>query len=206
MLVELKRMVAYICPFCSNVSTKIMSVFNFSGTEKVNLICPTHGCHENCVTITQKNSKYKLNIECPLCGGTHMYSIAADTFWNKPLIAYKCPVAGINVFFAGERKNVENALDEFADVYSDVIDDIEDIGDDIKSSPFDIICELIECLNTLMNKGLISCTCGSREIEFDIQDKQVILRCTHCRRIKAFEASEDSLMRVLNSSAIIIGK
>ena len=99
-LVDLKRIVAYICPFCSNMSSKSLSIFNFSGKDKVQLICPTHGCHETCVTIAEKHDKYKFDIECPICGDNHSYTTTKENFWNKPLLTYKCPVAGIDVFFA----------------------------------------------------------------------------------------------------------
>lgn len=132
-----------------------------------------------------------------------MYSISADAFWHKPLISYKCPVAGINMFFAGERKRVEKALDEYCDVYSDIANDIEEV---IKDSSFNVVYELIDCLNTLQKKGLISCDCGSRDVEIDFNSKDIVLRCTHCRNTKVIETSEDSLIRVLNSNAIIIGK
>lgn len=97
-LVDLKRIVAYICPFCSNMSSKSLSIFNFSGKDKVQLICPTHGCHETCVTIAEKHDKYKFDIECPICGDNHSYTTTKENFWNKPLLTYKCPVAGIDVF------------------------------------------------------------------------------------------------------------
>ena len=79
-LVDLKRIVAYICPFCSNMSSKSLSIFNFSGKDKVQLICPTHGCHETCVTIAEKHDKYKFDIECPICGDNHSYTTTKENF------------------------------------------------------------------------------------------------------------------------------
>lgn len=202
MLVDLKRMVAYICPFCSNISTKMLSIFRFSGTEKVNLICPTHGCHETCVTITPKNSKYKINIECPLCGGTHLYTVSKETFWQKPLISYKCPVSGIETFFAGEPRRVEQALDEYSDIYSDIIDESEDFLNE--NDPFNIVFAILERLNRLQEKHLISCVCGSTDAEFDIEQGDIIMRCCRCGRTKKIKVSEETLTRILNTNAIII--
>lgn len=201
MLVDLKRIVAYICPFCSNISSKALSVFNFSGAEKVQLICPTHGCHETCVYITQKNSKYKLDIECPLCGETHSYSISKESFWNKPLITYKCPIAGIDIFFAGERKEVEKTLDENSDVYSDVMDDL----DEEENSPFDLLYAIVERLHYLKDNHKISCTCGSEDAEFNIVNGNIIITCARCRKSKIIEPSEENLIGLLNARAIIIG-
>ncbi|MCD8180128.1 MAG: hypothetical protein LUF26_01420 [Firmicutes bacterium] len=201
MLVDLKRIVAYICPFCSNISSKALSIFNFSGSEKVQLICPTHGCHETCVYITQKGSKYKLDIECPLCGETHTYSISKENFWNKPLITYKCPVAGIDIFFAGERREVEKTLDENSDVYSDVMDDFDDDDD----PPFDLMYAIIERLHHLKDNHKISCVCGSSDAEFNIVNGNIVITCARCRRSRVIEPSEENLIGLLNARAIIIG-
>lgn len=202
MLVNLKRIAAYICPFCSNISTKSISVFNFSGDKKVNLICPTHGCHEICASITPKNSKYKIDIECPLCGGTHSYTVSKEAFWQKPLISYKCPASGIDTFFAGERHKVERALDEYSDVYSDILEDFEEVMHD---DPFNLLYAMIERLHILQDKHLLSCVCDSDDIDLDIENGNIVIRCAHCGRTKKLEVSEDSLLRILNTNAIIIG-
>lgn len=202
MLVDLKRTVAYICPFCSNISSKALSVFNFSSKEKVQLICPTHGCHEICVCITKKNSKYKLDVECPLCGETHSYTVSKESFWNKPLLTYKCPAAGIDIFFAGDVREVEKTLDENSDVYSDVIDDFEEDVDDLS---FNLMYAIIERLNHLRNNNNISCVCGGDGAAFDVEGDNIVLTCPHCKREKMIKITEDNLTRLLNACAIVIG-
>lgn len=202
MLVELKRMVSYICPFCSNISSKYLSIFNFSGVENVQLICPTHGCHETCVHITQKNSKYKLDVECPLCGEKHSYYISKEHFWNKNLITYKCPVAGIDIFFAGKKDEVEKILEDNSDVYSDVIDDMDDDTDNVS---FDLLYAIIERLHNLMENHDVSCLCGSEDIEMNIVNGNIILSCKKCKKTKVIEPREDNLTRILNTRTIVLG-
>lgn len=201
MLVDLKRIVAYICPFCSNISSKSLSIFNFSGVEKVRLICPTHGCHETCVYITEKNSKYKLDIECPLCGDTHSYTISKENFWNKPLITYKCPIAGIPIFFAGDRHQVEITLDENADFYSDTLDDFDDT---IAHETFNMLYSIIERLHVIKDNNNLSCVCGSEEIDLNVVNGDIVLTCSCCKRTKTVECSEKNLTQIMNSNSIII--
>lgn len=200
MLVDMKRIVAYICPFCSNFSSKSLSIFNFSGMDTVKLICPTHGCHETCVSLTLKNSKYKLNIECPLCGETHSYSISKESFWHKPLITYKCQSTGIDIFFAGERDLVEKMLDENSDVYSDALDDLNDDSD------FNLLYLIIERLHELKDYDKLSCSCENNDIELNVIDGNIVLTCKDCGKTKILESTEENLTRLLNSQAVIIGK
>lgn len=202
MLVDLKKMVAYICPVCSNISSKFVSVFNFSGRDKISLICPTHGCHEVCVNITAKGAKYKIAVECPLCGANHSYTISQDSFWHKKLMTYKCPAAGMDIFFTGERREIEKTLDENSDVYSDIIDDFEIDGD----NEFGLLFSIIEQLHKLRSQRQIACVCGGEDTEINIVNGNIILSCTRCGRSKVIEATEEILARLLNSSRIIIGE
>lgn len=200
MLVDLKRIVAYICPLCSNISSKSLSIFRFSGKDKVSLICPTHGCHENCVYISPKSDKYKIDIECPLCGETHSYTITKESFWNKPLITYKCPAAGIDIFFAGKRREVEKVLDENSDLYTDIMDDLDE-----EDLSFNLLYAMIEKLHSLKDSHSISCMCGSEDTEMNIINGNIMLTCRNCGKSKLIESTEENLTRLLNAHAIIIG-
>lgn len=185
------------------MSSKSLSIFNFSGKDKVQLICPTHGCHETCVTIAEKHDKYKFDIECPICGDNHSYTTTKENFWNKPLLTYKCPVAGIDVFFAGEKDLVENMLSENTDMFSDILDEFDDDDSDIS---FNLIYSIIERLHALQESHNISCACGSEDIELNIINGNIILTCLQCKKSKAIETTEETLTRLLNAKAIIIGK
>lgn len=212
MLVDLKRTVAYICPVCSNISSKRISVFNFSGTDRVRLICPTHGCHEDCIKITPKNGKYKIDIECPLCGDTHSYTASYDSFWHKQLLSYKCPAAGIDIFFAGGRREVEKAMEDSSETYAEAVSDLmfSDTGFDIDpwglNDEYSILFEIIDRLNSLDASHKLSCSCGSRDIEISAATAKVTLKCTRCGRSKVIEATDDVLTKLLNTSQVIIGE
>ena len=203
MLVDLKRMVAYICPFCSNISSKNISVFHFSGADKLSLKCPTHGCGETCATIAQKGAKYRLSVACPLCGATHSFASSADSFWHKKLLTYKCGAAGIDIFFAGEKREVEKTLEDYSDIYSDIIDEFDEDIDDIGS--FSLLYEILDRLHLLKETNRLSCTCGSETVDMNVINGNVMLTCPRCKRSKVLETNEETLTRLLNSSAVIIG-
>lgn len=207
MLVDLKRTVAFICPMCSRISSKRISIFDFSGDDKVNLICPTPNCHEHCATIATKGQKYNISIECPLCGDKHSYAIKRDHFWHKHLIAYKCPAAGMNVFFAGDRVDVEKAVDDSANTYSDTLSDWSDIDtiDEGGEDDYSLIYEIVDRIRSLSNAHKLSCRCGSIDIDIGVATGGIMLQCKRCRRNKVIELSEDTLTRLLNTTQIIIG-
>lgn len=209
MLVDLKRTVAYICPMCSNISSKRVSVFDFSGKDKLRLICPTHGCHEECAVLTAKGEKYNISIECPLCGEKHSYTSSQGNFWHKSLLSYKCPAAGMDIFFAGGSREVQKAIEDSSETYSDTVSDsISGIFNDIDnwefSDDYSILFEIIDRLNILNNNHRLSCCCGSDSIETIADGNSVILRCKECKRMKVIDSGSETLARLLNTTQIII--
>ena len=201
MVVEMKRTVAYICPVCSNISSKYVTIFDFSGAGKATFVCPTHGCREKCVTISVKGAGYKINVECPLCGGNHSYTSSKSGFWKKKLISYKCPAAGMDIFFAGEKKEVEKTLEYSTDIYSDIIDEYDNEDDMV----FNILFSIIERLNRLSDAHRIECVCGCEKVLVNVKEGNIVISCPRCGRSKTIAATEDNLTRVLNTERIIIG-
>lgn len=108
----------------------------------------------------------------------------------------------LKLFFAGEPRRVEQALDEYSDIYSDIIDESEDFLNE--NDPFNMVFAILERLNRLQEKHLISCVCGSTDAEFDIEQGDIIMRCCRCGRTKKIKVSEETLTRILNTNAIII--
>ena len=126
MIVKYERTAAYICPFCSNLTKKKISPFDFSGREQKPLLCSTLGCREECAKISFKNDKYKITVECPICGDAHAFTAQSAKFWNKKLLTYKCPVSGIDIMFFGEEDAVEKTVTERSGEYADIIPDYDD--------------------------------------------------------------------------------
>ena len=87
--------------------------------------------------------------------------------------------------------------------YDDGYDEFDDDDSDIS---FNLIYSIIERLHALQESHNISCACGSEDIELNIINGNIILTCLQCKKSKAIETTEETLTRLLNAKAIIIGK
>ncbi len=200
MIVKYERTAAYICPFCSNLTKKKISAFDFSGRVKAPLLCSTTGCREECARIALKNEKYKITVECPICGDAHSFTAAPVKFWNKRLLTYKCPVSGIDIIFLGEEKDVDAAVAEHTVEYADILPDYDD-----NSAESEMLYEILDCVHELRDNGKISCVCGSESISVQLINSCLVLVCDRCERVRVIETNEHNLAMLLNAEAIVIG-
>ena len=200
MIVKYERTTAYICPFCSNLTKKKISAFDFSGRDHKPLLCSTLGCREECAKISFKNAKYNINVECPICGDAHEFSVPAVKFWNKKLLTYKCPVSGIDIIFFGEEDAVEKTVTERSIEYADIIPDYYD-----NSAESEMLYEILDCVHELQNRHRVSCVCGSESVSIQLINNSLVLVCDKCGRLRVIETNEHNLAMLLNAEAIVIG-
>lgn len=200
MIVKYERTAAYICPFCSNLTKKKIGAFDFSGRDNKPLLCSTLGCREECAKISVKNEKYKISVECPICGDSHVFAAPLAKFWNKKLLTYKCPMSNIDIMFFGEDDSVEHAVTEHSGEYSDIIPDFDD-----NSTESEMLYDILDCVHELRNEGRISCVCGSESVSIQLINNCLVLVCDKCGRVRVIETNEHNLAMLLNAEAIVIG-
>lgn len=198
MLIDLKASMAYICPFCSDVTTRNINIFKFSGSDSVNFRCSHAGCRTDCISVRKKNSKYIVNIDCPICGDKHSFTLSVDRFWSKKLLTLSCPVSGMEIFFLGGKKDVKDALEKKTDELADFI------GDEFDFDEPEILYNIILRVNELAAKNQLSCVCGNEHIEFSMLGDKIALLCPRCGRNKIIEASEENLEQLLKANSLII--
>ena len=198
MIMDLNRTIAYICPMCSAITTKKLSVFDFSGRKTVVCSCGNETCSEPVVKLYEKKGAYGIEVECPVCDETHGYTLKQQSFWTRKLLRLACPASNINIFFAGDEAGVSAELDKHSSSISELLEDM-DIEDELN-----LMYDLIDCINELSKINGISCVCGSHNINISAEDRQIVLTCRECGKQKRIEASFESLLALLNTSTIVL--
>ena len=200
MIVKYERTAAYVCPFCSNLTKRQIGAFDLSLRDRTPLRCSTPGCREECAKISYKKDKYKITVECPVCGDAHAFAAQRVKFWNKRLLTYKCPISGIDIIFFGEEDAVGKAIAEHTPEFADIIPDYDD-----NSEESEMLYEILDCVHELRDNDLISCVCRSHNISIQIINNCVVLVCERCGRVRVIETNEHNLAMLLNAEAIVIG-
>ncbi len=162
------------------------------------LSCDHPGCGEAPVRIAEKKGRYQLEIQCPVCDEIHGYTLRPATFWGKRFFSLRCPNSGINIFFLGDREEISLNLDKSTPLTAGIIEDM-DVEDELN-----LMFDIVECINDLSKEKSIYCACGSRNITISADDKKVVLRCAQCGRTKEIPATLESLVVLMNSTAVIL--
>lgn len=199
MIREFKKTIGYICPSCALINIKTINLFDLSGKGKTEFCCDAeNGCHAPCFSITPKNDKYAISVDCISCGGCHIFNIKKITFWQSSFFMFACPEAGDGVLFLGDEDKVRTAIEEQE----------AEILPPGKLPPLPaqvlLLFEAIEHLSNLSNESKVSCCCGSHDINIELRNEGIVLCCRDCGITKIIPDDEEVLKQLLNTSAIVL--
>lgn len=199
MLLDLNRAVACICPYCSAGFKESLSIFDFSGKTALAVICPNEDCGERCAVIAPKNKKYRIDVECPICTGSHSYYITETDMHNKKLIRLKCPESGMDIFFFGEDEKVDKSFRDALAEFKELAE--ECVGEDMYD---ETIYAILDRLEYLEGRGGVKCSCGSKKVKFSLEYDGIELRCEKCGKLKILTFDEQTLAALKGSEEIIL--
>lgn len=199
MLLDLNRAAACICPYCSAGFKEPLSIFDFSGKTALAVTCPNENCGERCAVITPKNKKYRIDVECPICTGSHSYYIPEKDIHSKKLIKLKCPESGMDVFFFGEDEKVDKSFRDALAEFKELAE--ECMGEDTYDETMYAILERLEYLE---GRGRVKCSCGNRAVRFSLEEDAIILRCEKCGKLKLLTFDEQTLAELKGSEEFIL--
>lgn len=206
MIIDTNRVAAAICPECSNAVISRISAFSFSGSRPIKVFCPSKNCGCECFTLSKKNGKIKAAISCAFCGGVHVFTIDESKLWNKELLTFSCPEAGIGLFFLGLRENVSEALESTLFCLDEIYDEVMDELSDTEYEEDELLYDILDELSALRQNGGLFCVCGSESLSVSVLDGKILISCPRCRRSKLLTLSEQTLAMIINASAIVLGK
>lgn len=196
MLINLNKTAAYVCPFCSEVNTEKLSMFELSSDEWLTLTCNMPDCGDACVSMRRKKDKCTIRIECPVCGDAHTFTISTDALSRRPLCVFACPVSDVDIFFFGNEDKVYEAIENDVDIFSD--------SDEEFTEYERILNTMLARIAKLSQNGDLSCVCGCDNIRCGFTDEELIFSCPKCGRQKRLEICAESLMELFNAEAVII--
>ena len=162
--------IAYRCPTCGSAVKSVVGVFALSGN-MIKLKCPKFDS-ELKMTYTS-DEKLRLSVPCYLCGNDHEFILSKTSILQRPITLLPCPLAGMDVCFIGDKKNVEEQLERAdKELYemleeNNALDFFDNDGEEEQNGPLTPDLSLLPQISTvtkeLMADGLIKCDCQVKQ-------------------------------------------
>ena len=199
MITDLTTSMLYICPECSTTSLRTISAFEVK-KDGLSLHCSNKKCRFDNILISPSKDKYKINIDCPICGDEHIFNLSTKTVFNKDFLILNCPQSGFGILFMGKDSN---RLTEECSAQSEIIAGIIAANDE-SYDELDILFEIIELINQYANNNTIHCNCNKEDITIGINTNSVTLTCKNCKKSVTLDANLETLSLLTKSGGVII--
>jgi len=185
MLIDAKVAIAIRCSDCHHLQTYETTLFQLFNKEMREINC---ACGQRIAAVKAKDRKSLLiEIDCPVCLDKHTFE-----YTLKQLLAgnitTRCRETGIEICFIVSRGNIDELIDDDIMNSNFIYKDMDFL--DYFNSP-DIMLKSLERIKDLDNSGLLGCSCGSKNIEMNIFQDRIELRCMKCGGMKLIYAEND---------------
>ncbi len=196
MLIDLKKSVAYICPYCGKLSLRDISFFDLPNGRSV-FHCQDPACNKEIVEISHKKEKYVFEVICTVCNDKHTFTLKPSSLWKKSLVVLACPNTTVGIMFTGDKETVEEELERQNALYLEA-------EKEIAASPeLSIYFEIITLINQIAKDGGISCeSCSSGDFDIELDEMGVLVSCRNCGAEAIIEISPDALENLIVNGKI----
>ncbi|MDO4618878.1 MAG: hypothetical protein Q4B31_05070 [Clostridia bacterium] len=196
MLVDYKKSIAYICPYCGKMTLKDITFFDLPNG-KSTFYCSDRLCQKEIVTVNHKKDKYVFEVLCTVCNDKHNFTIKPSSLWKKELIVLACPNTTVGIMFTGDKDNVEEELKRQNDLYLEA-------EKEIAASPeLSIYFDLITLINQIAKNGDINClSCGMGAFDIELDEMGIIVTCRDCGAEKIIEIGPEALEQLITDGEI----
>lgn len=200
MLLNSTRYAISVCPECDGIVRKKLNIFDLSGKRGYKAICPNSGCKSLVWEIKEAKDKYRITVNCPACDEYHTYTMSKRSFWGKKYFSFNCTAWEVGVlYFGDDEQYIESQMDIQNDSISDMLSGIME-----EDGSFEVMYDLIACINDIAQKGEIECICKNPDITVIIDENKVVLSCKNCGRKKIIIPTEENIYLLTQTGTIVL--
>ena len=182
MVEETKRTIAYLCPECRQTVAIERTVFQLAAAP-AQLPCP---CGKSAVQTEMMGEQIRLTVPCLFCGREHTVICPTEAFLREKCLAFSCAASGLACCFVGEEDAVLSAARRLEETLDKVADEKEERGSFLDEI---IMHEVLSELKDIAQRGGISCTCGSKGWNLQVNYSSVDVICAQCGSVLRLPAA-----------------
>lgn len=201
MVIDFDRTIAYRCAACGEITYGDFSLFELSGKKGISVHC---ACGESNISITSDGrTSFNVELDCVICDSPHKYSLKFDTLAKRDCNDFQCPEVGVGLAFIGKNKSVNMAMEESEAMVGDVL---MACGLEHTGKNGILMLKALDKIQDLSENDNLKCHCGSRVIDIEVRENEIVLKCCVCGTKSVIDISEIKKNGFSRLSKIIIGQ
>lgn len=200
MLLESDIHIGVYCGACVKYESHEISLFKLNKGKEVQI---DSSCSDEYLIIKTYDFKsFYLSIYCPLCNTKHVYKYTLSELIKNKLKGFKCELTKLDIIFVGDK----NDIDEIVQKSNNEIDDIMTkcgFEEHIKNPH--IMMKVLDRIHDIAEKGNLFCDCGSKEVDVNLFDDRIELKCMNCNSLNAiYTETNQDYKNIENRNLIVL--
>lgn len=199
MLINTNIAIAVKCSACGSLNVHDTSLFELFSNRRTELVCT---CGQHNAIIKAKNYKSLwMDIDCYVCKDKHTFKYTIKQLVRGNIIT-RCIESGIEICFVVSNGDVNELIEKREMNFDEIYKELEFL-DYFHNT--EIMMKSLERIRELDSKGLLSCSCGDKNIEMDIFPDRIELKCMKCEGIKLIYAeNNDDYNNFISKKEIVL--
>lgn len=198
MIIDMNKSAAFVCPHCVTLTTDDISLFDVTGKSDLKISCNTANCDGEPFSISKKNNTYTIKVHCAICSEVHTFKFSASKFIKSESLMLCCPNTMDNIAALTSPKHIDDAIEDLCDIA------MISVSDKLEFADYEVLYQMVDRLSDLNEQGMIKCTCNNDDIDLDISDTQIILKCPMCDNALHMDITEQSLKALKGAVSLFL--
>ncbi len=185
MTINFNRTVAYMCARCGEVAYGDFSIFSFSGNRGISVKC---GCGKSSLKIYPKSKNTLIvSLPCLICDEEHEYEVPMSELMHQKYLDFSCPEILVGLASIGKDEDVATFIKENEQYINEIV---TACGLNHTGKNGLTMLKALDKIQEVSDEGRLSCHCGSKLIDIDVLEDELILKCCDCGSKASFTADE----------------
>ncbi|AGB42359.1 hypothetical protein Halha_2485 [Halobacteroides halobius DSM 5150] len=191
MIIDYQTALAWRCPKCGKLELESISIFEFAGSNKLELEC---NCGFIKLIIGKTGQRFWLEYPCIFCDNKHRKFYDQDEFWSNKVKGIDCSVNNTELGYFGKESEVKELIDQEEEYLEQMMDKLD--FEDYFNNP-DIMLSILSELHDIAQESGLVCQCGSKDIDIEMLPDEIELICEDCKGITKVKASNEEDLKSL---------
>ena len=192
MLMSTRTIAALRCSKCGRMDLYYLSRFSCGKNGQLKVFCECGHC---LMVLSRKGRNfYRLQVDCLMCDSMHDYNLQGKVIWNMQIYPLICNNTGLEFGYLGSKEEIISIIQQEERSVRELINELD--YEHYFLNP-EVMTRAQELTRNLLERGKITCSCGTRQLETDFFSDRIEVYCPYCHAVGIIFAETPSDLKKL---------